>query len=184
MNRAFSSDLQNLGERTRPGRGWSANPSGRRSENRLRHLVTVGRETDSRSAICPSDPAPGPARAATRNASACAVFAATTPPTGRVHHRTRTPLGVPRPRTSTECFWVVAGEVGDAAGRTPHDVLEVGGSEVAPSGRMGLRVLNHHGGDPLGRAASEQRRVGGVIGHRDVADLAAYSASHLMRCLC
>jgi hypothetical protein len=44
-----------------PGRGSSASPSSRRSANRLRHFVTVGRETSNASAISPLDHNPSDA---------------------------------------------------------------------------------------------------------------------------
>jgi hypothetical protein len=59
----------------RPGRGSSNNPSSRRSANRLRHFVTVGREIRSRSAISPlAKPSAAASTIRERNASACAVF--------------------------------------------------------------------------------------------------------------
>jgi len=61
--------------RGRPGRGSSSSPSKRCSAKRVRHLVTVGRDTRSRSAISKFDrPSAASSTIRERNASACAVF--------------------------------------------------------------------------------------------------------------
>jgi hypothetical protein len=55
-----------------PGRGSSTRPSRRRPEKRLRHFVTVGRETPNASAISPLDHNPSDAISTIRALSASA----------------------------------------------------------------------------------------------------------------